>query len=379
MDYSLNEEQKLILESAQKFAAEELSFEDRRKKVANGRTLDRDLWSTLAGMGWFGVGIPEERGGFGGGTIETTLIAEALGAGQLLEPYVMCGVFPLRILAADDGHDDVLAAAIAGETLLAVAHSEPQARAGLSDVRLTARRDGEAWVLNGHKSLVAGAPESDRLIVSARTSGAPRDEAGITLFLIDRTAPGVTVDGNVLVDWSSAADVLLQDVRVGADAVIGTEGAGYALLSPAAEEAIIALCAEAVGALDGSIRTTAAYIAERKQFDVTLSSFQVLQHKMSDMAIELTMARSAVILGLQALAGSKGAERAARVSGCKAIVTGNLKAATAQGIQMHGGYGITEEYKVGHYFKRLLVIDAYFGRRAHHLANYAGWSLEQPA
>ena len=379
MQYALTEEQRLILESAEKFAHEKLDFETRRKRVTEGKAVDRELWAQLADMGWLGVGIGEDRGGFGGTTVEVALIAEVLGRGQLLDPYVMCGVFPLRTLARDAGRARPLQDAISGETLIAVAHSETSARACPSEVRATARSHGGGWILNGRKTLVAGARECDAMIVSARNAGETRDVAGVTLFLVDPRTDGVSVEGDVLTDWSSGADVVLTDVAVGADAVIGTQGAGLELLRPAAEEAIVALCAEAVGALDGAIRTTAAYIAERKQFGVPLSSFQALQHRMSDMSIELVTARSAVIRGLAALATAEPEERSAQVSACKAMVTGNLKWATAQGIQLHGGYGITEEYPVGHYFKRLLVIDAFFGRRAHHLARYADWMRQRAA
>lgn len=374
MELRLSDEQKMILESAQRFVAADYGFELRRARVRDGVTIDKATWRQIAELGWLGIGVAEERGGYGASIVESALIAEALAKGQVLEPYTMCGVLPSRILAgvADNAlAQEALAGLIAGETLVAVAQSEPASRGDITEVAAVARRTASGWSLSGRKTLVVGGDAADLLLVTARdgdTGG-----RGLVLFLVDAKNPGLRREGDRLVDWTAGVDLVLEDCVVGADAALAAGAAATELLQAAVDEAIVALCAEAVGAMEGAIETTADYIKQRHQFGVPLSSFQALQHRMADMAIELTLARSAVICGLQALATAPGEERSAQVAGCKATVTRIGKWATSQGIQLHGGYGMTEEYKVGQYFKRLLAIDAFFGRQAFHLDRYARW------
>ena len=260
---------------------------------------------------------------------------------------------------------------ISGEAVVAAALGEPQARGVIADVALCADRMAGGWRLDGLKSLVVGAPQAQWLLVSARTSGERNQTAGISVFLVPREQAGITVEGDRLVDWSSAADVRFKDVFVSQEALLGAEGEAFEALQEAVDSTILALCAEAVGAMEGAIKVTAPYLAERKQFGVPIATFQALQHRMADMAIELMQARSAVYGALATFFRPDATARSIAVSGCKAMVTRIGKWTTSQGIQLHGGYGITEEYQVGHYFKRLLVIDALFGRMDHHLNRYA--------
>jgi len=374
MELQLDEEQKLILESAQRYVAD-YTYDKRRSQVTKGVTFDRERWQELAELGWFGIGVSEEAGGYGATTIENTLIAECLAKGQVLEPYTMCGVFPSRVLSAALGHElaqEVLSGLIAGETIVAVAHSEPRSRGDILEIDTVARAAGSGWRLSGRKSLVVGGDVADWLIVSALLEDG-EDGHQLGLFLLRSGSEGLAKEGDKLVDWTSGVDIKLDNCLVPREALLASGTKAREILQSAIDETIVVLAAEGVGAIEGAIDITSKYIKERKQFGVALSSFQVLQHRMADMAIELVQTRSAVICGLRALATTGGEERSARVSGCKALVTRSGKWATSQGIQLHGGYGMTEEYQVGQYFKRLLVIDALLGRREFHLGRYTRW------
>lgn len=376
MELQLSDEQKLILESAQRFASEKYTFAGRRKRLAEGQTFSRAMWRQLADLGWLGIGVAEEAGGYGGSAIENTLIAETLAKSQALEPYVMCGVLPTRILGACASAEPAQAALedlIAGERLIAVAYSETISRGDPSAIATTASRTADGWTLSGRKTLVVGGEVADRVLVTALETGT----STFQLFLLDASAEGISREGDKLVDWTSGIDLVFQDVRVPEGGRIASGEEALSLLRAALDETAVVLCAEAVGAIEGAIEVTAPYIKERHQYGVPLASFQVLQHRMADMAMELVLARSAVMCALQALFNAEPAERSAKVAGCKAFVTRIGKWATSQGIQLHGGYGITEEYSVGQYYKRLLVIDALLGRQDFQLGRYTDWMTSQ--
>jgi len=377
MELQLSDEQKLILESAQRFATEEYTFDKRRKRVSEGVTIDRAAWSQLAELGWFGIGVPEAAGGFGASTIENTLIAETLGKAQALEPYAMCGVFPARILAAfcqNEAAQAALENLISGKALVSVAWSEAISRGDTLAIATKASRTAEGWTLSGRKTLVVGGDAADLFLVTALEDGKSGAE-GLRLFLIDKYAAGLSPEGDKLVDWTSGVDLILKGVKVAEGALLASGEEALAVLSSSFDETAVVLCAEAVGAIEGAIDVTSQYIRDRHQYGVSLSSFQVLQHRMADMAMDMVLARSAVMCALQALANSEPIERSAKVAGCKAFVTSVGKWATSQGIQLHGGYGITEEYSVGQFYKRLLVIDSFLGRQDFQLERYTKWMV----
>lgn len=379
MKFELTDEQKLLQDSVRRYAERDYTFEERRKRVKAGQALDRKVWKTFGEMGWLSILLPEDLGGSGQSVIEAALIAEEIGRGQILEPYAVCGILPLLLLAKNpQGRSELIEKVASGEAVVAVAASEPQARGNLFDINVCARRAGSGWRISGHKSLVIGGPAADWLIVSARTSGERASDHGVSLFLVRADTPGVRREGDRLTDWSSSGDVFLDDVEVAADALLGKEGTASSALQDAVDDTIIVLCAEAVGAMQGAIEITSEYIKTRKQFGVPIGSFQALQHRMSDMAIELVQARSAVNWALQS-AQLDSPSKTYDVSGCKAMVARIGKWATSQGIQLHGGYGMTEEYRVGQYFKRLLAIDAMFGRVDYHINRYASAMVSQGA
>ncbi|APO70708.1 pimeloyl-CoA dehydrogenase small subunit protein (plasmid) [Rhizobium gallicum] len=365
----LTDEQQMILDSAHRFIEQSCQYERRREAVQAGVTLDRTMWKDIADLGWFGLGLKEDVGGFGGSLTDVALISEAVGKGQMLEPYLLCGFFPGRLLSriGTTEANQLLAGIITGETIVAVAHSEPDARGDVANLAVVARETEAGWRIDGRKSLVVGGDIADLIVVSARLSG-----GGAGLFALPRATPGLTVEGTRLIDWTSGTDLVFDGA---AAQLLTTERNQPSALDAAKVETIVMLCAELVGAMEGAIDTTAAYIRERRQFGASLSTFQALQHRMSDMAIELVIARSAVLRALTFVDAEDLSERAAQVSACKALVTRIAKWTTAQGIQLHGGYGLTEEYRVGQYYKRALVIDALFGRQETHLRIFKNYLI----
>jgi hypothetical protein len=375
MNFDLNDEQQMLQDSARRFVQKNYTFEHRGKLLAHGEGFSRDMWRTFGEMGWLGVAVPSEFGGLGFTPVESALVAEQLGRALVLEPYVMCGVFPAAVVtrcASGEQRDALLAEIISGDALIAVAHSEREARGVVSHVATTARPmpDG-TWRLDGRKTLVVGAPVADRLIVVARIAGGGvRDDAGMALFVVDPRGAGVTLEPYRLLDGTPAADVVLAGAAVAASAVLGTSDGTLQGLQAAVDEAIVASCAELLGDIDDTVELTSDYLKTRKQFGVPIGSFQALQHRIADMAIDAMQARATLHRALRALT-EDGPTRSVEVSGCKAQTVRSGKFVTQQGIQLHGGYGITDEFKVGHHYRRTLIVDVLFGNMEHHLNRYA--------
>ncbi|PRX96944.1 acyl-CoA dehydrogenase family protein [Paraburkholderia sp. BL25I1N1] len=374
MNFDLSDEQQMLQDSAQRFVQKNYTFEHRRTLVARGDGFSREMWRMFGEMGWLGVAVPDAFGGPGFTPVESALIAEQLGRALVLEPYVMCGVFPAALVtycASGTQRDDLLAQIISGEALVAVAHSERDARGDVSHVTATASEMGDGnWRLDGRKTLVVGAPVADRVIVVARVAGGVRDDAGLALFVIDPRARGVMLEPYRLLDGTPAADLVLEGLTVDASAVIGTPGEALQGLQAAVDEAIVASCAELLGDIDDTVELTSEYLKTRKQFGVPIGSFQALQHRIADMAIEAMQARATLHRALRALTEGD-ATRSVQVSGCKAQTIRSSKFVSQQGIQLHGGYGITDEYKVGHHYRRTLISDVLFGNMEYHLKCYA--------
>ena len=374
MNFSLNEEQRLLEDSAQRFVRESCSLDRRRTLVADEPGYSERSWRQMADLGWLGVGVPEALGGSGGGPVETMVLMEAFGAGLVVEPYfpsvVLGGALVARAGSEAQKHD-VLPALAAGECKLAFAWVEAQSGFDLFDVRTTAARGDGGWVVDGAKGVVLGAAAADRLIVSARTSGAPRDRNGIGLFLVDREAGGVRLRDYRTVDGLRAAEVAFENVTVGDDAVLGDPRDALPAIEAVAERAIAALCAEAVGVMDVIVRDTAEYLKTRRQFGRPIGAFQVLQHQFTDMLIASEEARSMTYVATLRLGEPDETVRAKAISGAKHLVGKNGRLIGQRAIHLHGGMGMTEEMAVGHYFKRLTMIDVMFGDAAYHLKRYA--------
>lgn len=373
MDFSFTEEQTLLRNMVQSFVQDNYDFDSRMKIVRSEEGMSREIWGQFAELGLLAAPFSEEMGGLDGGPIETMVIMEELGRGLVVEPYlptiVLCGGILSRH-ASDAQKEAHLPDIIGGEDVWALAYAEPQSRFNPADVLTSAKADGDGYVLNGTKAVVAAAPWASKLIVSARISGDQRDSDGLGLFIVEKSASGVSTQDYPTVDGNRASEVTLENVTVGADALIGDAGNGLALLDEALDYGIGAVCAEAIGHMKCLNDATVEYCKTRKQFGVPIGSFQVLQHRMVDMFMEYEQSVSMTYMVNMKLTESE-AERKKAAAGAKVQIGKSGRFVGQEAVQLHGGMGMTEELNVGHYFKRLTVIDTQFGNVDHHLKRFA--------
>jgi len=370
MNLSFSEEQTLLQNSVARYLADNYSFEARRAFTRSELGRDPEHWRQFAELGLLTAPLPEEHGGYGGGPVETMIVMKEFGAALVVEPYVSTVVVGGGLLvrdAATELQQEWLPRIAAGEAIIAFAFAEPHGGYGLSHVATRAKRRGGAWLLNGHKTVVIGAPWADALLVTARTSGGAREKAGLTLLLVDKRARGVAARDYATVDGGRASEIVFENVEVPAECSIGEEGGAFALIERACDEAAAAHCAEAVGAMRALIEQTVAYAKVRKQFGQPIGKFQVLQHRMADMFIAAEEATSLTLLASLKLDTG---ERARFAAAAKAGVGKAARFVGEQAIQIHGGMGMTDDLAAGHYFKRLAVFDSLYGSASHHLARF---------
>jgi pimeloyl-CoA dehydrogenase small subunit len=375
MDFELTSEQEQLRDNVTRLMRERYGFEARKTYQASQHGWSEALWRDYAEMGLLGAPFAEADGGFGGGSVETMIVMEQFGKALALEPYletvVLCGAL-LKHGASEQQRADVIGAIAAGESRLSCAHMEKQSGFDLNDVAMSAVKDGGGgFVLNGEKTLVGQGDSADRLIVSARLEGTRRDRDGIGLFLIDANAPGVTRRGYPTQDGRRAAEIAFADVRAAPHDVIGAPNGALPIIERAVDETIAALAAEAVGAMSEALTMTVEYLKTRKQFGVTIGSFQALQHRAADMTVALEQARSMMYLAAMMADEDDASERAKAMSAVKAQIGRSAKFIGQQAVQMHGGIAMTYEYKVGHLFKRLTMIDGTFGDADVHVRRLA--------
>ena len=370
MDFDYTDEQRQLRDTLQRYIAKEYDFDARRKLARTELGYSREHWQAFAELGLLALALPEAHGGLGGNAIDTMVAMEALAPALVLEPYlataVICG--GLIADAGSEAQKDLLLPALgAGELLFAFAHYEPGTRYELNHVATTARGEGDGYVLNGAKTVVQAGGQADRLIVSARTAGGVRDDAGISLFVVDRGAPGVAVRGYPTQDGTRAAEITLTGVRVGGDARLGEAGRALPAIEHAIDRGIAALCGEAVGIMAALNAATLEYLKTREQFGGPIGRFQALQHRMVDMFIAAEEARSMAILASVGVQSADPAERRRTVSMAKARIGQSSRFVGQQAVQLHGGMGVTDDLVVSHWFKRLTAIDLTFGDADHHL------------
>ncbi len=370
MDFDLSEEQRLLKESVDGLLTDVYDFEQRKKYMKEKGGWSRGVWSKLAEQGLLGLPFSEADGGFGAGAVETMIVMEALGKALVLEPYlatVVIGGGFLRHGGSAAQKAAHIPGIIDGSRTFAFAQLEKNSRYDLSDVTTSAKKKGEAYVIDGEKFVVLNGENADTLIVTARTKGGQRDKSGIGVFLVPANAKGVTRKAYPTQDGLHAADITFTGVEVGADAAIGDPENGLPLIERVVDEARIALCAEAVGLMDESLKTTVEYIKTRKQFGVAIGSFQALQHRAADMFVALEQARSMSMFATMAADFDNAKERSTAVAAAKVQIGKSGKYIGQQSIQLHGGIGMTMEAKIGHYFKRLTMIENTFGDSEYHL------------
>lgn len=379
MDFNFTEEQSMLRDTIASFLQDKYDFDTRRKIVSSDSGWRADYWKAFAEeLGILGAPFSEELGGLGGGAVDNMIVMEEFGKALVIEPYLGTVVIGGGFLK-HSGHANaasVVEGIIGGTTTIAFAYGEPQARYTWRDLKTTAKKEGSGWILNGHKAVVIGAPFATHLIVTARTGGAQRDAGGVGVFLVDKSLPGIVTRDYPTVDGNRASEVYFENVSVPADALLAEDG--LALVDKVIDEATAAVGAEAVGVLRKLHEGTLDYAKQRKQFGTAIANFQVLQHRMVDMFIELEQSVSMTYMATIKLE-EDAAERAKAVSAMKVRIGRACKFVGQNAIQIHGGMGMTDELAIGHYFKRATMIEGLFGSVDHHLKRYESLSFDAAA
>ena len=373
MDFSFNEEQALLEESVARFIQNDYAFDDRQKAIKSEDGFDRSNWQTFAELGWLGVPFAEADGGFAGGAVESMLLLEQFGRGLVVEPYLATVVLAggaLKHGGSADQKAEYLPGVIDGSKQGAFAYAEPQGRFNLADLTTTAARDGESYIITGYKAVVLNGPAADFFIVSARTSGEQRDESGISLFIVPGDAEGLSRRDYPTVDGLRASEVTFDGVSVAADALIGSEGEAHPIIERVIDDGILAVGAEAVGCMEVLYKDTVEYCKTREQFGQPIGKFQVLQHRMVDMFMEHEQSKSLMYMAAMRMDEGYGAEAQKAVSAFKVQVGKSGRFVGQNAVQLHGGMGMTDELNIGHYFKRLTIIDTLFGNVDFHLKRF---------
>jgi alkylation response protein AidB-like acyl-CoA dehydrogenase len=367
MDFSFSEEQTLLRNSLSRYLTDRYSFEDWRKFTRAPEGRDPVHWRQFAEMGLLAAPLPEAFGGLGGGPVESMVVMEEFGRALVVEPFVPTVVIGGGLLAKAGGAlaEEMLPRIASGETILAFAFAENQGRYNLADLTVAAKKQGSAYVLNGQKSVVLGAPWADTLVVTARTGGARREAQGVSAFLVEKGAAGVATRDYAAMSGLRASEVIFENAPA---RLIGEEGAALPTLEAVTGHAIAAHLAEAVGAIAVLMAATTEYAKTRKQFGQPIGKFQVLQHRMVDMFIAQQQAQSASLMANLKLGDAAGPRA---VSAAKAAVGKYARAVAEGAVQIHGGIGMTDELNVGHYFKRLVLLETLYGSPDHHLRRMA--------
>lgn len=371
MDFNLTEERQMLQDTLRRYLSDKYTTAARNKILGSDAGMSPEIWAGLAELGVIGALFSEEEGGFGGAGFDITTVFEELGRAGVVEPVLETAVLGGRLLCAlgDDSQTALIEEVIGGTLHLAFAHGEPTSRYDLNRVATMAKADGDEIVLNGRKAVVANAEAAGYLIVSARESGAVDDEAGISLFLVPAGTAGVTLRGYPLFAGGRAAEVTLDDVRLPASARLGAAGEGYAAVADAVAAANVALAAEALGAMVTATELTRGYLMTRQQFGRPIGTFQALQHRFSDLLIELEQARSAVINAAGHLADAAPV-RDLQIAAARNLIGRAGRLVAEEAIQMHGGIAMTQEYELAHIAKRIVMTDHRFGDTDYHLERF---------
>ncbi len=382
MDFNFTQEQQLLQDTVQRFIQKDYGFEARKKIIKTALGWSRETWQQFAELGLLAIPFSEAQGGMGGSGVDTMIVLDSFGRGLVVEPYLATVVLAgsaIASAATAAQQQAIIPSIVSGDLIAAFAHSEKQARYELNNVETRAKRDASGYLIEGAKSVVLHGDAADKLVVSARTAGNARDAKGITLFLVDAKAPGVSVRGYPTVDGLHAAEISFKAVRVDGDAVLGEADNALPLIELVVDRAIAALCAEAVGVMDALNKATLEYLKTRHQFGVPIGRFQVLQHRMAEMLICFEQAKSMAYLAAVKADSSDAAERRHALSAAKVQIGTSGRYIGQQAVQLHGGMGVTDELNVSHYFKRLTMIDRTFGDVDTHLGKLGDGMLAEAA
>ncbi|PMS19372.1 pimeloyl-CoA dehydrogenase small subunit [Trinickia dabaoshanensis] len=370
MNFELTDEQRMLADTLSRFVAEQYPFATRERIASSPEGFDRAMWRRFGELGAIGALFAPEHGGFGGSGDDIAVVCEHLGRGLVLEPFLGALVAGHAIeLAGNDAQRAWLQRLIEGDAVAAFAHGEPDSRYELARITTAATRTNEGFRLDGTKAVVQLGEAADCVLVSARTSGAVDSEHGISLFWVPRETPGLVWRGYPLIDGGRGAELFLRDALVPADALVGPQDEGFSTLEAAVGRGVLALSAQGLGAMETAFAATLEYLRTRRQFGVPIGSFQALQHRMADLAIDLEQSRSAVINAAAALDGPRVARERA-LSAAKYTIGQIGSRVSREAVQLHGGIGMTWELPLAHYAKRLVMIDHELGDEDHHLARY---------
>ena len=375
MNFELSEEQKMIQQSVERFVQENYDLPKRVEISSKDPGYSQEYWGSMAELGWLGLPFEEKDGGFGGNQIDTLVIMEQFGKGLVLEPFianVVLGGGAIQIGGSEELKKEMLPGLIEGSKQMTLAYAEQQSRFDLEDVATSARQEGDKFIINGQKSMVLNAESADHIVVVTRTSGGQVDEEGITLFLVDSNAKGIELQNFPTVDGLRASEITFDNVEVSSERMIGELGKGFDILRVVSNNAILAVCAEAVGAMEILYKDTVEYTQQREQFDHPLSDFQVLQHRMVDMFMEYEQCKSLLFRAtMETIQDPVLAQRT--IHALKHLIGKSGIFVGENAVQLHGGMGVTEELRIGHFFKRLLVIDSQFGNADFHLDKFTNF------
>ncbi len=375
MNFELSEEQKMIQQSVERFVQENYDLPKRVEISSKDPGYSQEYWSSMAELGWLGLPFEEKDGGFGGNQIDTLVIMEQFGKGLVLEPFianVVLGGGAIQSGGSEELKKEMLPGLIEGSKQMTLAYAEQQSRFDLEDVATSARKEGDKFIINGQKSMVLNAESADHIVVVTRTTGGQVDEEGITLFLVDSDMKGLEIQNFPTVDGLRASEITFDNVEVSSERMIGEQDKGFDILRTVSNNAILALCAEAVGAMEILYKDTVEYTQQREQFDHPLSDFQVLQHRMVDMFMEYEQCKSLLFRAtMETIQDPEMAQRT--IHALKHLIGKSGIFVGENAVQLHGGMGVTEELRIGHFFKRLLVIDSQFGNADFHLDKFTNF------
>jgi pimeloyl-CoA dehydrogenase small subunit len=375
MDFSFTEEQTLLRNSVSKFLADNYKFEFFKKNSRTDPGWSPSVWKQFAELGLMAAPLPEEHGGLGGSPLDTMIVMEEFGRSLVVEPYAQTVVVGGGFLGhgSDAQKAEWLPRIAGGETVIAFAFAEPQGRFNYADLTTTAKKQGSGYVLNGQKVVVLGGPWADTLIVTARTAGGQRDDKGVSVFLVDKKSKGVVTRDYPTIDGQRASEITFENVEVPAASLIGALDNGLELVEQVTDTAIAAHASEAVGAMKVLLDATVEYSKTRKQFGVPIGKFQALQHRMVDMFMNYEQSASIALMVTLKL-GESTVERKKAASAAKVQIGKAGRFIGQNAVQIHGGMGMTDELNVGHYFKKLTMLDTLYGNVDHHLKRYASLS-----
>ena len=375
MDFSRSAEQKMLQESVQKFVHRSYDFETRNRIVASEKGFSQENWDLFAELGWLTVPFKEEDAGLGASAVDLVIMMEEFGKAMLVEPFIATGVLAGTLIseqASSQQKAELLPRLMEGKLQLACSYAEQGGRFNLANIRTSAKVDGDTVVINGAKTAVLNGSNADILLVVARESGAAMDSKGISVFWLDATSQGVSIQPFTNVDGKKSAEISLKDVSVPVSQRLGVAGSALQALQDSVDRATLAISAEAVGAMESLLYKTVEYSKTRKQFGTAIGTFQALQHRMTDMFIECQLARSIVIMAAMTLDSNEDAiQKTKSVSAAKSRIGKAIQKVGQEAIQIHGGIGVTDELDVGHLFKSVTAVEIMFGNTDYHTQRFA--------